>query len=141
MAKWIFYMRRVSKATEAYVQDVTNTRAEPRTTLVIELVSPSPVVSCKTLSSMSSLPAPTTFFEVAIMQIPPKLIIIAQISNGVICSRRKHQPSTPAQNGEVLKMVYTATSGIIGVPIAMHVNPIVPINERQASNARSYSAT
>ena len=66
-------------------------------------------------------------FDIAIVQMPPKLRIIAIISNVVMDFLRKSQPRMDAQNGAVLKMVFWTTNGTRATPKVMQVKPIVPV--------------
>ena len=99
-------------------------RPEPKTCNPVELTA------SELSSTMLEVSSVATLFDIAIVQTPPKLRIIAMISNVVIDSLRKHQPRRVAQKGAVLKMVFWTTRGTRATPKVIVVKHIVPIKHR-----------
>ena len=75
--------------------------------------------------------------DIVMSMIAPKLSIIATISNGVMASLRKIQPSSDDQKGAVLKIVFCTTKGTIATPKVIVVKPSVATKLLVMSKIRS----
>ena len=71
------------------------------------------------------------FDEKAMSKIAPKLRIMAAISKIVIDSLKKHHPSSEAQKGVVLLIVFCTIKGMSVTLYVKRENPVNPVKHRR----------